>query len=217
MYPVSRFHRTLTADQVLTGYAAGIFPLGQGNRHIVWCETNPRAILPIERPEDFPHLSRSLRQVIARRRFEVRIDTAFEQVMRGCAFREDTWINDLVLRAYTGLHRRGFAHSVESWRAGRLVGGLYGVSLRGGFFGESMFHLEPDASKAAAVRLLEILKAGRYLLLDIQMMTPVFEAFGAIEIPKRAYHALLRRSMEVERVFDPDAHCELSISQAPVR
>lgn len=217
MYPVSRLYRRLTADQVLNGYAAGIFPMGEGEGRVVWCETNPRAVLPVESPDDRIHLSRSLRQALAKQIYDIRVDIAFEEVIRGCAFRESTWINDLILRAYTELHHRGFAHSVEAWRAGRLVGGLYGVALRGAFFGESMFHLEPDASKTSAVRLFETLKANRYLLLDIQMMTPVFESFGAIEIPKRDYLARLRRALTVERKFDAGPGAEISPSPGAMR
>ena len=125
----------------------------------------------------------------------------FQQVIEECSARPSTWINDLIKAVYMDLYRRGYAHSIEVWHRGNLAGGLYGVAYKGAFFGESMFHYVTNASKVAVVRLYEILKMNDFILLDIQMMTPHFETFGAIEIPKNSYHEILARAMEVERSF----------------
>lgn len=188
--------------EVLNGYASGIFPMGEDDSSISWYETSPRSILPIELPTSSLHITRSLSQVLKKNIFELRIDTAFTRVVRYCADRESTWINGLIIKAYTELHRRGYAHSVESWLDGKLAGGLYGVAYRGAFFGESMFHLKSDASKTAVVKLYEILKKNRYILLDIQMMTPHFKQLGAVEISKKDYLRILDRAMIAERKFE---------------
>jgi leucyl/phenylalanyl-tRNA--protein transferase len=188
--------------EVLNGYGAGIFPMGEADGSVSWYETSPRAIIPIELPTSSLHISRSLRQVLSKSIFEMRVDTAFVKVVRSCAGRESTWINSLIIKAYTELFRRGYAHSVESWQDGKLVGGLYGVAYRGAFFGESMFHLTSNASKAAVVKLYELLKKNRYILLDIQMMTPHFKQLGAVEISKRDYLRILDRAMIAERKFE---------------
>ncbi|MGA2668828.1 MAG: leucyl/phenylalanyl-tRNA--protein transferase [Ignavibacteria bacterium] len=188
--------------EVLNGYASGIFPMGEDDSSISWYETSPRAILPIELPTSSLHITRSLHQVLKKNVFELRIDTAFTRVVRYCADRESTWINGLIIKAYTELFRRGYAHSVESWQDGKLAGGLYGVAYRGAFFGESMFHLKSDASKTAVVKLYEILKKNRYILLDIQMMTPHFKQLGAVEISKKDYLRILDRALIAERKFE---------------
>jgi leucyl/phenylalanyl-tRNA---protein transferase len=191
----------LSWQQVLNGYSMGIFPMGNENDTISWYETSPRAILPIELPTSNIKIPRSLSQVLKKNIFEIRIDTSFEKVMLLCADRESTWINKLILNAFVDLHKRGLAHSVEAWESGKLVGGLYGVAYKGAFFGESMFHLVSNASKAAVVSLYKILKKNNYILFDIQMMTSHFELMGAIEISKKGYLEILDRAMEVERVF----------------
>jgi leucyl/phenylalanyl-tRNA--protein transferase len=122
-------------------------------------------------------------------------------VIKECAARESTWINRPIIRVYGELHKLGFAHSVEAWFEGKLAGGLYGVALRGAFFGESMFYKVSNASKVCVVKLYEILKQNEYLLFDIQMMTPHFNQLGAIDISKRAYQEILERAMEAERKF----------------
>ncbi len=191
----------LTWRQVLHGYTMGIFPMGEESDSIAWYETSPRAIMPME--EGALKIPRSLQQVIKKNVFEIRVDTAFSRVMRYCAQRESTWINRLILTAFDDLYGLGYAHSVEAWHDGALVGGLYGVAYRGAFFGESMFYRVSNASKAAVVRLYEILKKNKYILFDIQMMTPHFQTLGAVEISKKGYHAVLERAMEEERTFDP--------------
>jgi leucyl/phenylalanyl-tRNA--protein transferase len=194
----------LTWRQVLQGYSSGIFPMGDdGDGLISWFEANPRAIIPIEMPSSSINIPRSLKQVINKNIFTLTVNKSFRQVMLECAKRPSTWINDLIIKAFCDLHWLGYGHSVEVWNKGKLTGGLYGVAYRGAFFGESMFHLETNASKVAVVRLYEILKKNNYILLDIQMMTQHFKSFGAIEISKRAYHEILDRAMEAERDFKP--------------
>ncbi|MFI5144041.1 MAG: leucyl/phenylalanyl-tRNA--protein transferase [Ignavibacteria bacterium] len=194
------FH--LAWQDVLHGYSAGIFPMGEEDGSISWYETNPRAILPIEMPTTGIHITRSLAQVLKKNIFETRIDTAFEPVIRQCSMRESTWINDLIFEGYMKLFDRGYAHSIESWYNGKLAGGLYGVAYRGAFFGESMFFTKSNASKVAVVKLYEILKRNKFILLDIQMMTSHFKTFGAIEISKRGYLEILERAMSAERKFE---------------
>jgi leucyl/phenylalanyl-tRNA--protein transferase len=176
--------------------------MGEEDGSISWYETNPRAILPIEMPTTGIHITRSLAQVLKKNIFETRIDTAFEPVIRQCSMRESTWINDLIIEGYMKLFDRGYAHSVESWYNGKLAGGLYGVAYRGAFFGESMFFTKSNASKVAVVKLYEILKRNKFILLDIQMMTSHFKTFGAIEISKRGYLEILERAMSTERKFE---------------
>jgi leucyl/phenylalanyl-tRNA--protein transferase len=178
----------------------GIFPMGEEDGSISWYEASPRAIMPVELPEHKLKIPRSLKQVLAKDLFEIRINTAFEAVIDHCSGRKPTWINSLIKNAYLDLFSRGYAHSLEAWQNNELVGGLYGVAYRGAFFGESMFRKVSNASKVCVVKLYEILKQNKYVLLDIQMMTSHFESFGAIEISKVKYLELLERAM--------DARCE---------
>jgi len=143
-----------------------------------------------------------LKQVLRKNIFEIKIDTVFSEVIRKCAERRETWINKIIIDVYTELHKLGYAHSVEAWREGKLAGGLYGVALRGAFFGESMFRIEPNASKVCVVKLYELLKRNMYRLFDIQMMTPVFKSFGAVHIPKSEYHTELTDAMKVSRKLE---------------
>jgi len=188
-------------QDVLNGYSMGIFPMGEDDGSISWYETTPRAILPIELKTSSIKIPRSLAQVIKKNEFEVRVDTAFERVIHYCAQRETTWINNLIIKAFTELHEQGHAHSIETWLGGELAGGLYGVSYKGAFFGESMFYLVSNASKIAVVKLYDILKKNKYILLDIQMMTPHFKMMGAVDISKNDYHKILERAMNAERKF----------------
>ena len=185
---------------LLQAYASGWFPMAadphRGGR-IEWFSPNPRGVLPL----DGFHVPARLARVIRQGRFEIRIDTAFEAVMRACAARDETWINEDIIESYVALHRLGFAHSVEAWREARIVGGLYGVALRGAFFGESMYHDETDASKVALVALVERLRERAYVLLDVQWVTPHLHQFGAVEVPRRRYLKLLAESMLLERRF----------------
>lgn len=188
-------------QDVLNGYSMGIFPMGEDDGSISWYETTPRAILPVELPTSEIRIPRSLAQVIKKKEFEIKIDTAFDKVIRQCARRETTWINRLIEKAFTELHEQGYAHSIETWLGGELAGGLYGVAYKGAFFGESMFYLVSNASKVAVVKLYEILKKNKYMLLDIQMMTPHFKMMGAVDISKNDYHKILERAMSTEREF----------------
>ncbi len=196
----------LTPDLLLCAYASGLFPMAN-DRHdptIHWIEPRRRGVLPLDRF----HQPKSLRKVIRRQRFEIRVDQAFERVILACAEpcpgRPRTWLNDDLIELYCTLHRQGYAHSVESWADERLVGGLYGVSLGAAFFGESMFSRAPDASKVALVALVERLQAGGYLLLDTQFVTDHLRRFGAIEIARDSYQRQLRQALETPAVFYSD-------------
>lgn len=195
----SRARQTLDPDLLLRAYAVGWFPMGTGRRgRIEWFSPDPRGILPI----DTFHASARLSRVVRQGRFDVRIDTAFELVMRACAEREETWITDDIIASYVALHRSGFGHSVEVWQAGQLVGGLYGVAIGGAFFGESMFHTVTDASKVALVALVERLRARGYVLLDTQWVTPHLAQFGGIEIRRDDYLERLASALPLPCRFD---------------
>lgn len=164
---------------------------------IGWFSPDPRGVIPLE---GF-HLPHGLKRLLRRHPFEIRINTAFAHVLEGCASREETWIDPTIHRSYTRLHELGFAHSVEAWREGNLVGGLYGVSLGGAFFGESMFHRESGASKVALHALVERLRARHFTLLDIQWTTPHLLGFGAREIPRSDYLHQLAEAIRLDRSF----------------
>ena len=191
----------LTPEVLLSAYMQGIFPMAHDDGRIHWFSPQPRAILPL----DGLHVSQSLRRVLHRGPFEVRFDTAFDQVIAACAApasgREETWISTEMMAAYNRLHRLGFAHSVESWVGEELVGGLYGVSIRGFFAGESMFSRRRDASKVALYHLVQRLRARNFQLLDVQYTTPHLIRLGAVEVPRRAYLTLLRQALAVESDF----------------
>ncbi len=190
---------SLTPENVLVAYRQAIFPMYDDNGEVIWLRPDPRAVLPL----DGFHTSRSLAKVLRQAVFEVRVNTDFEGVMRGCADREDgTWISEDFISVYGELHRRGMAHSVECWRAGRLVGGTYGLALGGAFMAESMFHYETDASKVALAALVARLNQRGFILLDTQFLTSHLVSLGAIEIPHRAYAARLRRALALPCRFD---------------
>lgn len=179
---------------VLNAYAQGIFPMADYDGKIRWFAPDPRAILEHEHL----HVSRSLRATLHKGIYEVSFDSDFETVMRYCAQREETWINESFITTYTQLHYAGFAHSVEARQGGRLVGGLYGVSLGGAFMGESMFSRATDASKVCLVALVEHLKARGYELHDVQFWTPHLASLGVIEIPRKSYERRLRAALYSE-------------------
>jgi len=193
---------SLTPVEVLGGYANGVFPMGDSKNTVDWYEADPRAILPVKNRNDCLKISRSLKQVLKKNIFEIKINTAFEEVIKNCSLRNETWINKVIIDVYTELNRLGYAHSVEAWKNGKLAGGLYGVALRGAFFGESMFYKEPYASKVCVVKLYEILKKNNYRLFDIQMMTPVFKSFGAVHISKEDYLAELKNAVHSDGKFE---------------
>ncbi len=201
----------IPAEILLDGYSHGIFPMAGDDGDIKWYESDPRTILDIH---DF-RIPRDLRRILNRGHFEIRVDCAFEQVIRACADRASTWISDEIIVSYVNLHKLGYAHSVEAWlRPGailknkdkpvqeeRLAGGLYGVALGAAFFGESMFHRVPHASKVALAYLAEHLKARGFELHDAQMMTPTLELFGAQQIPREEYLRRLQKALHKKKEF----------------
>ncbi len=182
-------------DELIAAYASGVIPAADPGRET----PDPCAILPL----DGLRVSRKLAKLVRSGRFEIRTDTAFGAVLRGCAEpgpgRQEVWLDAPLIRAYTRLHERGLAHSIEAWRDGALVGGLYGVGLGAAFFGESMFH-RPEAggsgaSQVCLVALVERLRAGGFELLDVQYLTPHLARFGCIEIPRAEYLGRLARAL----------------------
>lgn len=175
--------KIIPSDVLLAAYRQGFFPMAC-EEGIEWFSPTLRGLIPLD--ESF-HLPHGLKRAIKRRPFEIRFDTAFTEVMAGCADREETWIDEVIFDSYVELHRLGHAHSVECWDADGLQGGLYGVELPGVFFGESMFSRKTDASKIALVGLVERLRERNFRLLDTQWMTPHLRQFGGMEVPRRAY------------------------------
>lgn len=178
---------------LLAAYRQGFFPIAIDGE-IRWFSPRERGIIPL----DGFHAPRRLRRVLRQGRFEVAVDRTFEDVVAACASRpgsDGTWIDAEIAASYAALHRAGFAHSVETWRQGELVGGLYGVTLRGAFFGESMFHRVTDASKIALAWLVERLRARGYALLDVQWVTPHLARLGAVAVRRARYRALLAAAM----------------------
>lgn len=192
----------LDVSTVLAAYRAGLFPMHLAEGPLAWWSPDPRGVLEL----DELRVSRSLRRSCAR--YTVTVDTAFEQVMRECADerRDSGWITDEFIATYTRLHAMGWAHSVETWREGRLAGGLYGIEVGGLFAGESMFHRERDASKVALIALVERLRAcGGHRLLDVQWRTDHLASLGAREVSRGEYLRRLRRALAEPRCFaDPD-------------
>jgi len=193
----------LTPELLLKAYSIGIFPMAE-SRHdpeLHWIDPEQRGILPL----DGLHVPRRLRRSLRREAYEVRCNTAFGEVLRACAKpaakRPDTWINPAIEHLVMELHAMGFAHSVESWRDGELLGGLYGVSLGGCFFGESMFSRATDASKIALVHLVFRLRKGGFTLLDTQFTTPHLSQFGVVDISREAYRERLAKAINVPAEF----------------
>jgi leucyl/phenylalanyl-tRNA--protein transferase len=193
----------LTADLLLRAYRLGLFPMAESrtSRALHWLDPEFRGVLPL----DGFHLPRSLMKTLRAGRFTVTADQNFPAVIAACAAaranRPDTWINQEIERLFIELHRIGFAHSVETWAGEELVGGLYGASLGGVFFGESMFSTQTDASKIALVHLVARLRLGGYRLLDTQFITAHLARFGAKEIPRIEYHARLAEAVDVSAHF----------------
>ena len=188
---------SLTPDLLIAAYSQGVFPMDVEGE-MLWFSPDPRTIIPL----DGFHASRSLLRVYWRGEFEVRVNTAFRDIMLGCADREEgTWISQEILDAYCELHRLGLAHCVETWQDGELAGGVYGVALGGAFFGESMFHRRTNASKVALTALVERLNARGFTLFDVQYTTPHLQRFGAVEIRRRDYLSRLQKAIEVEADF----------------
>lgn len=165
---------------------------------IHWFSPERRGIIPL----DGLIISRSLKQTIAKQIFEVRVNANFEQTIRKCAAREEVWISETIIESYLRLHAAGYAHSVECWANGKMVGGLYGVAIRGAFFGESMFSTVSNASKVALVYLVDRLRERQYALLDTQYVNPHLASLGCVEIPKQEYLSLLQQALVKECTFD---------------
>jgi leucyl/phenylalanyl-tRNA--protein transferase len=194
---------TITPQILLKAYAAGIFPMAESaeDNALYWIEPEQRGIIPL----DGLIVSRSLRKNVKRGIFSIRIDSAFPEVIAGCAAkypgRGSTWINSRIRSLYGQLFKMGCCHTVEAWHDGRLVGGLYGVRIGGAFFGESMFSLMPDASKVALVHLVARLRVGGFLLLDAQFMNPHLARLGAVPLTRIEYHDLLEPALAAEADF----------------
>jgi len=186
---------SLTAEALIYAYTSGVFPMAERDGSIYWYRPDPRAIIPIDTYKP----AKSLKPILNRGQFEIRIDTQFEAVMRACAapraYEEETWISEEIIQAYVELFNMGFAHSVEAYEDGKLVGGLYGVHIGSAFFGESMFMLVSNASKVAFHYLIEILRANEFNLLDTQFMNDNVQRYGAIEIKRAEYERRLSRAL----------------------
>ncbi|PCI61501.1 MAG: leucyl/phenylalanyl-tRNA--protein transferase [Kordiimonadales bacterium] len=194
-------HDVITPNLLIEAYSSGLFPMAEGrdDKELFWVDPEERGVIPLD---DF-HIPRSLAKHLRQDHFQVTIDTAFNDVVKSCSKpargRETTWISERIETLYTDLFNRGFAHSVEVWVEEKLVGGLYGVSLNGAFFGESMFSTETNASKTALVYLIAQLKAGGYFLLDTQFITDHLRQFGAREISREEYRMRLDYALRRDR------------------
>lgn len=211
---------SITPQVLLQAYAAGVFPMAESasDPALYWVEPEERGIIPL----DGFHIPRSLRKRVKQQTYNIRIDTAFNEVIAECAARSDsrkeTWINRRIVTLYSQLHKMGCAHSVESWLDGELVGGLYGIRIGAAFFGESMFSRATDASKVALVHLIARLKFGGFTLLDAQFVNPHLLQFGTQAIAKADYHKLLEPALEKDADFkafmgDADAQQVLAYAQ----
>ncbi|MEZ0541461.1 leucyl/phenylalanyl-tRNA--protein transferase [Fibrella arboris] len=195
----------LTADDLIYGYINGIFPMADADGTLYWYSPDPRAIIPLDTYKP----AKSLRPILNKRIFDIRVNTDFEQVMRHCAVPrsedDSTWISEEIIDAYTELHRMGLAHSVETYLDNQLVGGLYGVAIGSVFFGESMFHLVSNASKVAFHHLILILREQQFQLLDTQFINDNVKRYGAIDISKRDYADLLKKALRYKARFTESA------------
>lgn len=192
----------ITNELLLSAYMQGIFPMAESADadDVFWVDPDERGVFPL----DQFHVPKKLARKIRSEPFDLRINTAFREVVLKCAEptqsvdRQNTWINELILERYCELHELGYAHSIECWQDDKLVGGLYGVAINGAFCGESMFHSVTDASKVALVYLVARLKVGGFMLLDTQFVTDHLSQFGAIEIPRAEYRAQLSKALEID-------------------
>lgn len=191
----------LTPDLILQAYAQGIFPMAEsaGADEVHWVRPRRRGLLPVSGL----HISRSLAKAIRRCDYEVRVDTDFAGVMAGCADRPETWINPQIFAVFAALHQAGLAHSLEVWRGGRLVGGVYGLAMGRAFFAESMFSRERDTSKIGLAWLIHRLRAGGFSLCDTQFLTPHLASLGGFEVTAAAYMQMLEAALAGGAAFDP--------------
>lgn len=190
----------LTPEILLQAYATGIFPMAESaeDDEIFWVDPKQRGIMPL----DSFHISRSLKRRILRNAFTIRTNSDFSAVVRACADRPVTWINEPIFALYRTLHQQGHAHSLELWDGADLVGGVYGVALGGAFFGESMFSRRTDASKMALAYLVDHLRRGGFTLFDTQFLTPHLQSLGGVEISRNAYRQRLRQALEITANFN---------------
>ena len=190
----------LTPDLLLRAYAAGIFPMAESadSAELFWFDPPVRGVIPLD---DNFHLSRRLRRTIQQKPYDIRVNTCFRQIMQACAVpapgRTTTWINQEIIDLYCALHEHGHAHSIEAWVGADLVGGLYGVSLGGAFFGESMFSRRDDASKISLVHLVALLRHSHFTLLDAQFQTDHLAQFGTYEISRTTYQQKLATAINL--------------------
>ncbi len=191
--------KDLSPNLILNAYARGIFPMSEArdDEGVFWVDPERRGIIPL----DAFRMSRSLRKTILREPYDIRVDTNFAGVIEGCADRDETWINDEIVAIYMDLFDAGHAHSVEVWDGDALVGGVYGVTLRAAYFGESMFSHRRDASKIALAYLVSRLKFGGYQLFDTQFLTDHLASLGGIEISRASYHQALQAALSGEASF----------------
>jgi leucyl/phenylalanyl-tRNA--protein transferase len=195
---IQHAHEVISPIDLLNAYCNGYFPMADStDGDISWYDPEFRGIIPLKGLK----ISRSLRRTIAKGTFAVTVDTAFEDVMRHCAEREQTWISETIVRSYMGLFELGYAHSVETRAGGVLVGGLYGVAIGGAFFGESMFSRVPNASKIALAALVQRMNERGYELLDTQYVTPHLLSMGGVEISRDEYIGLLRAALTKKCMF----------------
>ncbi len=196
----------LNPEMLLRAYAEGLFPMAEGrdDTELFWVDPEKRGIIPLK---SF-HIPRRLKKTVRSNTYSIRCDTCFEEVIRACADkrpgREETWINDEIIKLYVQLFKNGKAHSIETWQNNLLVGGLYGVAIGGAFFGESMFSQARDASKVALVHLVARLQQGGFKLLDTQFGTSHLAQFGVVEIHRSGYRHLLSAALKVSGEFKRD-------------
>ena len=202
----------ITPELLVQAYAMGLFPMAESRdaTGLRWIEPQARGIFPL----DHFHISRSLRRAILRADYQITVNRDFPAVLAACADRPDTWINGEITQLYLALHAMGFCHSLEVWREGALIGGVYGVSLGGAFMGESMFSRATDASKIALAWLVHRLRAGGFTLFDTQFLTPHLASLGAVEIPRPEYRKRLEKALERRASFTPPGYQPLPPSVA---
>ncbi|MFK7872422.1 MAG: leucyl/phenylalanyl-tRNA--protein transferase [Oligoflexales bacterium] len=182
----------LSPHLLLTAYSNGYFPMPENDGEILWYRPDPRAIIPLEKF----HVSKSLQKHMRKHQDTITINTAFQSVMKACGDREETWIQNDIIRVYTEMYQLGHAHSLEVWRNEHLIGGTYGLQIGGAFFAESMFHYETNASKVALYHLTQTLTAHRFKLLECQFLTPHLASLGAIEVSDETYINDLEKALQ---------------------
>ena len=190
----------LTPEMLMSGYAGGIFPMAEHreDENLFWIDPRQRGIIPL----DGFHISRSLSKTIRSERFNITYDVDFAGIVSGCADRGETWINDILIKLYNQLHSAKIARSVEVWDNGVLVGGVFGITMGGAFFGESMFSKRTDASKVALAYLIDRLTVGGFILCDTQFITPHLASLGGIEVPREHYQQQLNAALQLKADFD---------------